>query len=150
MFEFIFCVLMITTIVCMGLYTKAKIDYIKNKTRLEEVELLEKIDVSGSKENIKQFINNFVEECIDEYVLKNITPDRGITYINSDMETKMRNGIKEIVVNRMSNVMLKKIGMYYNEDEIGAILADTIFMMISIYPISNHRNNYTKHHHKYN
>ena len=119
------CIAIIISIPLIGLYRK--------RLDIEEIGILLKFDHSKITENITLFLNDFILDCIQDYVLYNITPDSELRYITKDREDKIRDDVKVLVLSRLSPFMLKKITMCYSEDYIHQIIAEKIFSAVTVY-----------------
>lgn len=112
------------------------IKWVKNKealTKIEELRVVSQFKYGDTKEDVSKFLDSFIEDCLKDYVLNNIVPDTGLTYIQKDRETLIRKELIDIVSRRMSTLVHKKILMCYSQDYLAELLAEKIFYIVSIY-----------------
>ena len=100
---------------------------------IEEFNTISNFDFKSSKHNIGTFLNDFITDCLQDYVLYNIVPDSNLDYINKDKEDEIRKGITDMVMTRLSDPIIKKITMCYSIDHFNVIIAEKIFVIVSIY-----------------
>ena len=100
---------------------------------LEESKFLAEFDYAGNKNMFNTFLDEFINDCMKDYIMYYIIPDSGLTYINKDRENQIRNGLKSLVVNRLSESLKKKITLIYSEIFFNQILAEKIFYVVTIY-----------------
>ena len=117
--------LFFTSICLLSLYNR--------KLKLDELKFVSEFKYKNDAEDISEFLNNFIIECLQDYILYNILPDTGLDYINKDREAKIRNDLKNLVVNRMSDLLMKKIRLCYSSKYIELILAEKIFSAVTVY-----------------
>ena len=107
---------------------------IKNRAlKLAEEKFLLSFDHRASKDNANAFLNKYIGDCMEEYVLYNIVPDTGLDYITKEREDKIREELTKIVVNRMSDTVKKQILLCYSEDYFSELIANKIFYTVSVY-----------------
>lgn len=109
------------------------IDIRNKKIRLDESKFLAEFDYLGNKNLFNTFLDDFINDCMKDYVMYYIIPDANLTYITKDRENQIRNGLKELVVNRLSESLKKKITLIYSEIFFNQILAEKIFYVVTIY-----------------
>lgn len=100
---------------------------------LEEMKLIFQFRYNESKQDTSKFLNEFIEDCLQDYVMNNIIPDTGLSYIQKDKEDQIRKDITDMVSRRMSPFVRKKILMAYSEDYLAEALAEKIFYVVSLY-----------------
>jgi len=105
----------------------------KRKLDLDEATLIMRFNYTRSKDNIIMFLNDFIIDCLQDYIMYNITPDSGLTYITKERENIIRNDLKIIVSSRLSPFILKKILMCYSQDHVNQIIAEKIFSAVTVY-----------------
>lgn len=105
----------------------------KRKLDLEEATLITRFNYTRSKDNIIMFLNDFIIDCLQDYVMYNITPDSGLTYITKERENTIRNDLKVIVSTRLSSFIMKKILMCYSQEYVNQIIAEKIFSAVTVY-----------------
>ena len=107
---------------------------IKNRAlKLAENKFLLTFDHKESKNNANAFLNKYIGDCMEEYILYNIVPDTGLDYITKEREDKIREELTKIVVNRMSDIVKKQILLCYSEDYFSELIANKIFYTVSVY-----------------
>ena len=88
-------------------------------------------------ENITEILNEFIEECFQEYKIKQLVPDRDGTleYITDEREKEIRDDLVKIVSSRLSPVLMERLSLYYRADHIGSVIADKIYLTVMNYVI---------------
>ena len=132
-FSWITMVLLDFGILCAILCMLKWIDVKENQIRLEESKFLAEFDYLGNKNMFNTFLDDFINDCMKDYIMYYIIPDANLTYINKDRENHIRDGLKELVVNRLSTSLKKKITLIYSEIFFNQILAEKIFYVVTIY-----------------
>ena len=117
--------LFFTSICILSLYNR--------KLKLDELKFISEFKYKTDADDISDFLNSFIIECMQDYILYNIVPDTGLDYINKERETKIRNDIRDLVVSRMSELLMKKISLCYSRKYIELILAEKIFSAVTVY-----------------
>lgn len=105
----------------------------EREVTLEESKFLAEFDYVGNKNMFNSFLDDFINDCMKDYVMYYIVPDSGLTYITKEKENQIRNGLKSLVVNRLSNSLKKKITLVYSEIFFNQILAEKIFYVVTVY-----------------
>lgn len=105
----------------------------EREVTLEESKFIAEFDYVGNKSMFNSFLDDFITDCMKDYVMYYIVPDSGLTYITKEREDQIRNGLKSLVVNRLSNSLKKKITLIYSEIFFNQILAEKIFYVVTIY-----------------
>ena len=103
------------------------------KLKLEELKFISEFKYKNDAEDISDFLNSFIIECLQDYILYNIVPDTGLNYITKEKETKIRNDLRNLVVNRMSDLLMKKIKLCYSSAYVELIIAEKIFSAVTVY-----------------
>lgn len=116
-------------ITCMLKWIDAK----EHSIRLEESKFIAEFDYMGNKNVLNSFLDEFINDCMKDYIMYYIIPDANLTYINKDRENQIRNGLKELVVNRLSYPLKRKITLIYSDIFFNQILAEKIFYVVTIY-----------------
>ena len=105
----------------------------KREQELEEMKLIFQFRYSESKQDTSKFLDEFIEDCLKDYIMNNIVPDTGLSYIQKDREDQIRRDLTDMVSRRMSPFVRKKILMAYSEDYLAEALAEKIFYVVSLY-----------------
>lgn len=111
-------------------------NYIKIRNRaldIEEFKTMSEFKFKDSKNSISNFLNEFITDCLQDYVLYHIVPDSALDYINKDKEDEIRKGVTDMVMMRLSDSIIKKITICYSFDHFNVIIAEKIFVIVSIY-----------------
>lgn len=112
--------------------------YVDNKKALLALKRYE-INVSTFPfgENITEILNEFIDECFQEYRIKQLVPDRdGMPeYITDEREKEIRDELVKIVSSRLSPVLMERLSLYYRADHIGSVIADKIYLTVMNYVI---------------
>ena len=107
-------------------------DFKKSKLYVESLS-------NNTIEDIQKMLESFIDECFQDYLAKN--PEYA-TYddISSDEELKIRNDVGNIVSLRLSEALLRKLSLYYNDKVIASIIADKIYIKVTAFVISTNKN----------
>ena len=107
---------------------------LKNKQlNLAEVRVLSAFNYKETKSDLNMFINAFITDCMQDYVMYNIVPNTGLDYINKEKEDEIRKALVSIVTNRLSDTIKKKILLCYSEQHFTELLAEKIFYVVTVY-----------------
>jgi hypothetical protein len=112
---------------------KRYIDVLKKATETDEFRAISDFRYKDSKEDVNNFINEFLTDCLNDYVMYNIVPDTGLDFISKEREDTIRKDITNIVANRLSNTLKKKIYLCYSEEYFTELLAEKIFYLVTVY-----------------
>lgn len=107
--------------------------HLKKDDRSKEVRQLLCIEYAKGKKETISFLNEFVTDCMQDYIMNNILPDIGLTYINKDRENKIRADLTNKVKIRLSDTIYRKMSLYFSEEHIGEMLAEKIYITVTIY-----------------
>ena len=126
----------VMSILCLSLVAGMITRWTKIKSReldLEECRFLADFNYDKNKSALNSFLDDFITDCMKDYVMYYITPDTGLTYITKERENKIRDGLKYLVVSRLSDSFKKKITMVYSDIFFNQILAEKIFYLVTVY-----------------
>ena len=125
---------------------KKYIDVLQTAAKTDEFKAISGFRYKDSKDDVNNFINEFLTDCLNDYVMYNIVPDTGLDFINKEREDIIRKDITNIVVNRLSNTLKKKIYLCYSEEYFTELLAEKIFYLVTVYVADfNSNKNATNH-----
>ena len=110
-------------------------NHLKNK-RLEKIALYQCNTAATIDSSIPQILELIIQESFTDYKVKYLVPMQE-GFLNSDREEEIRKDLVELVVSRMSNAVLDKISLFYNLENMGAILADKIYIIVMNYVIDH-------------
>ena len=82
-----------------------------------------------------QLSNGIINDAINEYAIINAIDS--ITYINEDIEAKIRLFVSNEVAIRLSDTMINKLKLFYKSEAIPDLIAKRIFLNISLYAAKN-------------
>ena len=125
--------LFIFTLFYIGFQYDKWIQLKREQTKLAETKILLAFKYKDTKDDMNMFINAFITDCMQDYVMYHIVPDTGLSYINKEREEKIRKDLVNIVVNRISDTIKKKILLCYSEAHFNELLAEKIFYVVTIY-----------------
>lgn len=106
--------------------------------RLRMIELEEQtlsLSVSYSLKDVKELIQEFIVDCINEYLIKNNIQDG--SFINSEIEIEMRQYVSVTLSTRLSRSVYKKIEFVLSERSIADFIAESIVSTVSIFVANN-------------
>lgn len=125
---------LVIIILALVTYTIEKWSKLKKREQeLEEMKLIFQFRYSESKQDTSKFLDEFIEDCLKDYIMNNIVPDTGLSYIQKDREDQIRRDLTDMVSRRMSPFVRKKILLAYSEDYLAEALAEKIFYVVSLY-----------------
>lgn len=127
--EYIYVILAIVALYLLKRY----IDVLDSATKTDEFRAISDFRYKDSKEDVNNFINEFLDDCLNDYVMYNIVPDTGLDFINKEREDTIRKDITNIVSNRLSTTLKKKIYLCYSEEYFTELLAEKIFYLVTVY-----------------
>ena len=92
-------------------------------------------------ENVVEYLQKFIEDCFDDYMVNNLIPDRdgNIIYVDDEKEIKIRNELSKIVSSRLPPVLLERLSFYYNSRELGNVIAEKIYFVVMDYAIQSRK-----------
>lgn len=108
--------------------------------RLRMIELEEQtlsLSVSYSLKDVKELIQEFIVDCINEYLIKNNIQDG--SFINSEIEIEMRQYVSMTLSARLSRSIYKKIEFVLSERSIADFIAENIVSTVSIFVANNNK-----------
>lgn len=129
-------IFLILSIICVILLLKV---YLKNRNKLIELARY-KINMVNTPIdfNVSLLLDQFIEENFNEYLLLNVPPSpNGLEYVSDEREEEMRKDMVEIVSSNISKVLLERLSLYYNINNIGKILANRIYIVVMNYAIQS-------------
>lgn len=83
-------------------------------------------------------LDNIISECIVEYLILN--QYEGTKYLSSNDETKIKKEVANMISSRLSDTMIEKLSIKYNELSIYTIIASRINMIVMRYVIETNKN----------
>ena len=131
-------------VVEIGVLTYILSSVAKNYNRNKELSLsVEKYGINCNiapfSDDINLDLEKFINDCFDDYKVKFLLPDKNGNrkYVNDEEEIKIRNDLVDIVSSRISPFFLERLSIYYNENSIGSIIADKIYLIVMNYTIES-------------
>ena len=86
--------------------------------------------------SIPEILNLIIQDCFTDYKVKTLLPlQEG--FINATREDQIRQALVEMVSGRISNAALDKLSLFYNIQNIAAIMADKIYITVMQYVIDH-------------
>lgn len=89
-------------------------------------------DIEFDEQKIISHIDYVINECIDQYILLNVTPN-SIYYINSKIEKELIEYVTDNVSDRFSPIIMDKLSMMYNPSYVPIFLGEHIYLVITRY-----------------
>lgn len=84
---------------------------------------------------VNSALDGIINDAINEYAIINAIDS--ITYINEDIEAKIRLFVSNEVTIRLSDTMINKLKLFYKSEAIPDLIAKRIFLNISLYAAKN-------------
>lgn len=106
----------------------------KHNMKLEELERY-KLHLQTKVNDIPTMLEDLINESFIDYNAKYLASYTA--YITEEKEKEIRTELIDVILARMSDVVLEKLYTYYNSKEIGSILADKIYILVSEYTIQH-------------
>lgn len=106
--------------------------YLYLKIKLKDISLTK--EMTYDEKEIISHIDYLINEAIEEYLLLHINPNE-VHYINSKTEEKILDYIKEEIPKRISDVLVAKLGLIYNENYIGEFIGKRAYLSVTNYVI---------------
>lgn len=106
----------------------------KHNMKLEELERY-KLHLQTKVNDIPTMLEDLINESFIDYNAKYLASYTA--YITEEKEKEIRTELIDVILARMSDVVLEKLYTYYNPKEIGSILADKIYILVSEYTIQH-------------
>lgn len=129
---FIFIAILLVSLVLI-VYDKCKIEAELSRAEIENCKAETAKITSITKYDEKEIIAHLdyiVSECIDEYMLYNVS-GKDIYYINSKDEEEMLNVVKKNVTDRISPTLIDQLSFIYNADFLGSYIANYVYIKVS-------------------
>lgn len=89
--------------------------------------------------NIIDFLDSFIEDVFNEYLILNIEFREDRDYINGEVENEMSKEIAYIVMSRMSPAFIDKVSLIYNRKELPTIISHKVHMFTMNYVINKNK-----------
>lgn len=125
------CLFLLTGIVIYAIYSSNKHRKIIEDLTTYNIHTSANIDMS-----IPEILNLIIQDSFTDYKVKTLLPlQEG--YINSTREDQIRQALVEMVSGRISNAALDKLSLFYNIQNIAAIMADKIYITVMQYVIEH-------------
>lgn len=125
------CLLCLTGIVIYVIYSNNK-----HRKRMEELTTYSIHTSANIDLSIPEILNLVIQDSFDDYKIKTLLPlEEG--YINATREDQIREELIQMVSNRISSAALDKLSLFYNIQNIAAIMADKIYITVMQYVIDH-------------
>lgn len=89
--------------------------------------------------NIIDFLDSFIEDVFNEYLILNVEFREDRDYINGEVENEMSKEIAYIVMSRMSPAFIDKVSLIYNRKELPTIISHKVHMFTMNYVINKNK-----------
>jgi len=96
-------------------------------------------NITYNETEIIAHLNMIVGQVLDNYVIFHININEGIDYISSDMQSAMIDYMSEKVSSRISATLHNELSLLYNENEIGTVIGELIYMAVNAYAVEFNR-----------
>lgn len=110
-----------------------------NNRHRKKIEQLTEYNIHTSANidmSIPEILNLIIQDCFTDYKVKTLLPlQEG--FINATREDQIRQALVEMVSGRISNAALDKLSLFYNIQNIAAIMADKIYITVMQYVIDH-------------
>lgn len=104
---------------------------IANKTiNLSLLELQLKTPITP---HVVEILDEFIQECFDDYMFLNGQYAMEDRYISDDEEKQITTDIVTIVSDRISSTLYKQLSVYYNEKVIPIIISNKIYELVVLF-----------------
>lgn len=138
------CIVCLISLVFLALTFKCIFKIIETyKEYKENCLALHKYEIDMKQYNEKgisdsDMIDEFINECFEEYKILHIIPDDPTMpqYIDEEGEMKIRNDLVRIVGSRMSDTFIDYLSIRYKTESIASIIANRIYLLVMNYVIS--------------
>jgi len=115
--------------------TKIK-KYIESYSKRVDNELTAlQLSIGININEVNSALDGIINDAINEYAIINAIDS--ITYINEDIEAKIRLFVSNEVAIRLSDTMINKLKLFYKSEAIPDLIAKRIFLNISLYAAKN-------------
>lgn len=132
----IFLICYLVTLVIITIIVSVSIALYYKHKKVSEVISRYTINVSAQiDETIPQILEQFIQNCFNDYLIISGEAAKDVSYISEEKEKELRNDLKDIVIERISSDMIDKLSIYYNKANIGLIISDKIYIIITNYVI---------------
>lgn len=87
-------------------------------------------------DSIPELLSKIIDDAFTDYQIMKLIPlNEG--YITDEREKEIRDGLVEIVSNRISPMAVDKLSLFYNTANLSNILADKIYIKVMDYSINH-------------
>lgn len=86
--------------------------------------------------SIPAILNEIIDECFTDYKLLVLFP-KNEAYLTEEREREIRSDLAAKVTERLSPMTMDKLSLRYNVANIGAIIADKIYIVVMNYVIEH-------------
>lgn len=130
-------ILFIGILVVLAVALKGFLDNRKALLALKRYEI--NVSTFPFGDNIVEILNEFIEECFQEYKITHLVPNHDGTpvYVTDEREKEIREDLVQIVSSRLSPILLERLSLYYRADQIGSVIADKIYLTVMNYAIES-------------
>jgi hypothetical protein len=104
--------------------------YQNRKIDLTEYE----ININYDASNVSDELDAIIQGCIEEYSIINIHIN-DVQYINTELESKMREEISEEVSKKLSLAYIQKLSTFYSSSSIYDIIGKKIYLAVTAYTV---------------
>ena len=87
-------------------------------------------------DSIPEILNGIIDECFTDYKLLVLFP-KNEAYLTEEREREIRQDLAAKVTERLSPMAIDKLSLRYNVANIGAIIADKIYIVVMNYVIEH-------------
>lgn len=108
-------------------------NFLAKISELEKEKFLANFDYDGTKKQVNIFLNAFIADCMQDYIMYHIVPDSALQFIDTKREERIRDDLEQMVAKRLSNTIRDKIILCYSSSYLGEILAEKIFFVVTMY-----------------
>ena len=125
------------TICLLGILLYFIYTYNKHKSCMENITEYSINVAANIDRSVPAVLECVIQDCFDDYKIKSMVINHG--HINSKEEAKIREDIVAMVSSRISDATLDKISLFYDLNNIAAIIADKIYITVMHFVIDHNR-----------
>lgn len=107
----------------------------KQELELKNVEISLKYPINV---DISKLLEEIISDCFNEYILFNVE-FKDVTYINEALEKEILTDVSQMVIDRLSPIVINRLEILYNKANLSDIITQKVYMFILNYELEKNK-----------
>lgn len=119
----------------LGLYYISSLNkYREKKLKLDRYKINMELEYNNEFSSI---LDTIISDTFNEYSVLNLAYNKD--YINDEKEKQIISDVSSLVADRISNITMEKLSLYYNPSVIPDVISKKIYLTVMVYVLEHNK-----------